>query len=379
MCQLHAPFRADHVGSFLRPQALVEAREAFAQGKLSKAELTAVEDQAIRELVAKQKEVGLKNLTDGEFRRAYWHLDFFWGLNGVEHSQAQTGYVFNATVTKADSALLSGKVSGENHPFVEHYKFLYQLAGEGYVARQTIPAPAQLYFELVRDAEHIANLATFYPNKEELFADLAKAYRQVIDDLYQAGCRNLQLDDCTWGALVDDELLARIAPEGLTAHEFREGLKEEFLTVNNLLLQQEFPADLIINTHICRGNFRSDWAAKGGYNSVADTLFAREAVDGYYLEFDSERAGDFAPLAQVPAGKKVVLGLLTSKDGKLEDATKIKERIYQASQYVPLENLYLSCQCGFASTEEGNVLTEEQQWDKIRLIQQIVAEVWQDA
>lgn len=376
MTKLHAPFRADHVGSFLRPQVLVEAREKFNAGQLTREELTAIEDQAIRDLVAKQKELGLKNLTDGEFRRAYWHLDFFWGLNGVEHTQAQTGYVFNSTVTKADSSELSGKISGENHPFVEHFKFLHSLADEEHVARQTIPAPAQLYFELIRDPQHVENLYRHYETKEELFADLAKAYKQVIDDLYAAGCRNLQLDDCTWGALVDDQLLGRIAGDPSKAQELRDTLKQEFLAVNNLLLQQPWPEDLVINTHVCRGNFQSDWAAQGGYNSVADTLFAKEDVDGYYLEFDTERAGDFSPLAQLPEGKKVVLGLVTSKTPTLEDKEAIKQRIQQASEYVPLDNLYLSCQCGFASTEEGNKLTEEEQWNKIRLINEIAAEVW---
>ncbi|RIY32114.1 5-methyltetrahydropteroyltriglutamate--homocysteine S-methyltransferase [Psittacicella gerlachiana] len=379
MTRLQAPFRADHVGSFLRPQALIKAREAFQAGKISRDELTAVEDQAIRDLVAKQKEVGLKNLTDGEFRRAYWHLDFFWGLNGISQSQAKTGYVFNSLVTKADSATLTGKISGENHPFVEHYKFLHQLADAKHVARQTIPAPAQLYFELIRDQEHLDNLYQHYATKAELFADLATAYRQVIDDLYAAGCRNLQLDDCTWGAIVDEQLLAHIAQDlnnGTTAQQLQQALKEDFLTVNNLLLTQELPEDLVINTHICRGNFQSDWAAQGGYNAVADALFAKENVDGYYLEFDTERAGDFTPLAQVPQGKQVVLGLLTSKDPTLEDKELIKQRIQEASNYVPLENLHLSCQCGFASTQEGNKLSEQAQWDKIRLINEIVAEVW---
>lgn len=372
----HTPFRVDHVGSFLRPKALVEAREQFAIGKLSQAELTKVEDDAIRHLVTKQKEAGLKGITDGEFRRAYWHLDFFWGLNGVAHTQAAVGYQFHGETTKADAASLTGRISGENHPFVEHYRFLHELAGEESVARQTIPSPAQFYFELVRDADHTAKTFSFYETKEELFADIIAAYRQVIQDLYDAGCRNLQLDDCTWGVLVDARVMDLIAGHtGRPTDEIVTEFAEEFLTLNNGVLV-DLPEDLVVNTHVCRGNYHSTWASSGGYGVVADTLFARENVDAYYLEYDTDRAGDFTPLAKVSPDKKVVLGLITSKTGELEDKATVIARIKEASQYVPLENIYLSPQCGFASTEEGNILTEEAQWAKIQLIQEIVQEVW---
>ena len=346
----NAPYRVDHVGSFLRPKELVEAREKFAKGELSKEELTKVEDKVITELVEKQIANGLKGVTDGEFRRAYWHLDFFWGLNGVEHTQAKIGYQFHDETTKPDSADVVGKITGENHPFVEHYKFLRDLVGDRAKVKQTIPAPAQFYFELIRDEEHIAQTYSVYANKEELFADIIAAYKQVIKEHYDAGCRIIQLDDCTWGAIVDDKLIKLIAEgSGLEPEGIREAFIKDFITLNNGILT-ELPEDLVVNTHICRGNYHSTWAS----------------------------AGDFKPLAKVGKDKKVVLGLLTSKSGKLENKDEVVARIKEASEYVPLENIYLSTQCGFASTEEGNILTEEDQWKKIALISEIVKEVWGD-
>ena len=372
----NAPYRVDHVGSFLRPKELVEAREKFAKGELSKGELTKVEDKVIAELVEKQIANGLKGVTDGEFRRAYWHLDFFWGLNGVEHTQAKIGYQFHDETTKPDSADVVGKITGENHPFVEHYKFLRDLVGDRAKVKQTIPAPAQFYFELIRDEEHIAQTYSVYANKEELFADIIAAYKQVIKEHYDAGCRIIQLDDCTWGAIVDDNLIKLIAEgSGLEPEGIREAFIKDFITLNNGILT-ELPEDLVVNTHICRGNYHSTWASAGGYDAVADTLFGEENVNAYYLEYDTDRAGDFKPLAKVGKDKKVVLGLLTSKSGKLENKDEVIARIKEASEYIPLENIYLSTQCGFASTEEGNILTEEDQWKKIALISEIVKEVW---
>ena len=372
----NAPYRVDHVGSFLRPKELVEAREKFAKGELSKEELTKVEDKVITELVEKQIANGLKGVTDGEFRRAYWHLDFFWGLNGVEHTQAKIGYQFHDETTKPDSADVVGKITGENHPFVEHYKFLRDLVGDRAKVKQTIPAPAQFYFELIRDEEHIAQTYSVYANKEELFNDIIAAYKQVIKEHYDAGCRIIQLDDCTWGAIVDDNLIKLIAEgSGLEPEGIREAFIKDFITLNNGILT-ELPEDLVVNTHICRGNYHSTWASAGGYDAVADTLFGEENVNAYYLEYDTDRAGDFKPLAKVGKDKKVVLGLLTSKSGKLENKDEVIARIKEASEYVPLENIYLSTQCGFASTEEGNILTEEDQWKKIALISEIVKEVW---
>lgn len=371
-----APFKADHVGSFLRPAELVQAREQFAAGQISQEDLTAFEDKAIRDLVAKQQELGIENITDGEFRRAYWHLDFFWGLKGVEHVQAAEGYHFHDETTKADSALLSGKISGENHPFVAHYKFLRDVVGDkGGVARLTIPSPSQLYFELIRDAEHVANLQEFYPSFDQVVEDIKQAYLTVLDDLYKEGLRAIQVDDCTWGVLVDDNFLTAWGRGERTKEEVRADLAQQFLTLNNAFYKA-VPEDVTVTSHVCRGNFHSTWASSGGYGPIAKELLADEAVDGYYLEYDTDRAGDFAPLKELTPGKKVVLGLLTSKFGELEDKEAVIARIHEAAQYVPLENLCLSPQCGFASTEEGNILTEEQQWAKLKLIQEIATEVW---
>ena len=374
----HGPFRVDHVGSFFRPKELVEAREAFAEGTISQEELTAVEDQAIRALVSKEIKAGLKNVTDGEFRRAYWHLDFFWGFQGIEHVQAAEGYHFHGETTKADSALIAGKITGFHHPFVEYYKFLRDLVADqdGVEAKYTIPAPAQFYFELIRDAEHVEKLNQVYPDFNQLREDIKKAYLQVVEDLYDAGLRTLQVDDCTWGVLVDDNFLtAWGALQGKTKDQVRAELAELFLSFNNDLYQN-VPSGLTVNTHVCRGNYHSTWASSGGYGPIAEELFEKEKVNAYFLEFDTERAGGFEPLAKVTPGKKVVLGLLTSKSGGLEKKEEVIARINEASQYVPLENLYLSTQCGFASTEEGNILTEESQWEKIALISDIVKEVW---
>lgn len=378
MTHTHAPFRVDHVGSFLRPQELVAAREAFVAGTITQEELTAVEDKAIRDLVAKEVAAGLKSVTDGEFRRAYWHLDFFWGFGGIDHVQAAEGYRFHGETTKADSALIAGKITGDNHPFVAHYQFLRDLVAdeEGVDAKYTIPSPSQFYFELIRDAEHVEKLNQIYPDFAVLREDIKQAYLQVIQDLYDAGLRTLQVDDCTWGVLVDDNFLtAWGAVQSKSKDEVREELSDLFLTLNNDVYQN-VPEGLTVNTHVCRGNYHSTWASSGGYAPIADELLDKEAVNAYFLEFDTDRAGGFEPLAKVTPGKGVVLGLLTSKSGELEDKEEVIARIKEASQYVPLENLYLSTQCGFASTEEGNILTEEDQWKKIALIQEIVDEVW---
>ena len=370
-----APFRVDHVGSFLRPKELVEAREKFAKGELSKEELTKVEDKLIAELVEKQIAAGLKGVTDGEFRRAYWHLDFFWGLNGIEHVQGEKGYAFKGIETKPDTAKVSGKISGENHPFVEHFKYLRDITKDkDVVVKLTIPSPSQLYFELIRTEDHIKSYEQFYSNFDELKAAIVAAYKQVINDLYNEGLRVLQFDDCTWGALADDGFANRFRDER-PLEEVRRDYAARCLALNNEVIEGK-PEDLVINTQVCRGNFASKWISQGGYQNVEDELLAGENVDAYYLEYDTDRAGDFKPLAKVGKDKKVVLGLITSKFADLEDKEEVIARIKEASQYIPLENIYLSTQCGFASTEEGNVITEEDQWKKIALISEIVDEVW---
>ena len=367
---LHAPFRCDVVGSFLRPAELKEARAKFAEGKLTAEELRAVEDRLITELVAKQKAHGLKAITDGEYRRSYWHLDFMWGLQGVEHIELEHGYFFHGEETTKGSLKLTGKISGENHPFVEDFKFVKQFEEEGVVAKQTIPAPAQFFAELFR-GDNTKNTLEVYPNVDELIDDIGKAYQQVLRDLYDAGCRTVQFDDCTWGMVVDDDFWKLMVGSDFTL----ESLSEQYLAVNNKALENR-PADLVVNTHICRGNYHSCYASKGAYDPVAPYVFAKENVDGFYLEYDDERSGTFEPLKYVPKGKKVVLGLVTTKSPVLEDKAEVTRRIHEAAQYVALEDLYLSPQCGFASCEIGNKLTEEQQWAKVDLVRELSEEVW---
>ena len=347
MYSKNAPFRYDFVGSFLRPAPIKAARAAFAAGELDAAGLKEVEDLEIRKLISRQKAAGYHTITDGEFRRSYWHLDFMWGLQGLQEITLDHGYIFHGEETTPGSVQVVGKISGENHPFVEHFKFVKQFEDDNTVARQTIPAPAQLYAELFREDNGKATRA-IYPDDDTLLADIAAAYRQVIADLYAAGCRNVQLDDCTWGMFCD------------TGYAALEGK----------------PADLVVTTHVCRGNYHSTWASSGGYAPVAPILFAKAHVDGFYLEFDDARSGDFAPLQFVAPGKKVVLGLVTTKSPVLENPEAVKARIAQAAELVPLENLCLSPQCGFASCEIGNKLTDDEQWAKLDLVRTVARQVW---
>ena len=369
----NAPFRADVVGSFLRPDVLKQARADFAAGVIDAGALRAVEDEAIRDLVAKQKAAGLHVITDGEFRRSYWHLDFMWGLQGIERRTSRTGYQFHDEETTADTAVVTGKISGKSHPFVEHFKFVKALEEKGQVARQTIPAPAQTYSEVILDRcdGQQVSLRAVYPTDEELIADIAAAYRTVLADLYAAGCRNVQFDDCTWGIYCDRDFVAKT---GMSPVDIKK-VSELGVAINNAALEGK-PADLVVNTHVCRGNYHATYAFEGGYDPVAPYLFAHEDVSAFYLEFDTPRAGGFEPLAHVAAGKKVVLGLVTSKQPGLEDEELLVRRINEAAQYVPLEDLCLSPQCGFASCECGNKLTEEEQWAKVALVQRVAKRVW---
>ena len=365
------PFRFDNVGSFLIPKTLKVARKAYQEDRLTQEELTLIEDEAIRDLVKKQKEIGLKAITDGEFRRSWWHLDFMWGLNGVEKVDVDNGYKFEHEETRAESARLTGKISGEGHPFVEHFKFIQQFADEEVIARQTLPAPAQFFAELQRP-ENIEATQKVYPDTEALIADIASAYQTVISELYEAGCRSVQLDDCTWGMLVDEGYWDWASKN---TNETVESLSRLYVSLNNGAIEGH-PEDLAITTHVCRGNYHSTWASSGAYDTVAEILFGDEKVDAYYLEFDTERSGGFESLVNVSDDKLVVLGLFSSKVGTLEDKEEIKARIEEASKYVPLERLCVSPQCGFASTEEGNILTEEEQWNKLRLVREVAEEVW---
>ena len=369
----NAPFRCDIVGSFLRPDVLKRARADFNAGTIDAAQLKTVEDVAIRDLVAKQKAAGLKVVTDGEFRRSYWHLDFMWGLGGIERRASREGYRFHDEETTADTAVVTGPISGENHPFVEHFKFVQALAGDDHVARQTIPAPIQTFSEVTLDRcdGQQESLCSVYPSDEALFEAIAAAYRTVIADLYAAGCRNIQFDDCTWGIYCDTDFVAKT---GMSPVDIQK-VSELGVALNNAAIEGA-PADLVITTHVCRGNYHSTYAFEGGYDPVAPYLFAHENVQAFYLEFDTPRAGGFEPLKHVADGKKVVLGLVTSKQPGLEDEDALIARINEAAQYVPLENLCLSPQCGFASCEIGNKLTEEEQWAKVALVQRVAKKVW---
>lgn len=365
----NAPYRYDVVGSFLRPERLKKARADFENGTVGRDELKAVEDECIAELVRKQKAAGLRCVTDGEFRRSWWHFDFMWGFDGVERTPLDHGYQFHGEETRAETARLSGKISCGRHPFFEHFEYLSSVA-DGTPARQTMPAPAQFLAEIDRP-ENAESTKAVYPGREELLADIAQAWRDAIAGLYERGCRNVQLDDCTWGMFCDVEALKLIGID----EEQCLAVQEEYLALNNAVLEG-WPDDLALTTHVCRGNYHSKHASEGGYAPVADVLLARENVDAFYLEFDDERSGDFSPLSRVAEGKLVVLGLVTTKDGALEGPEAVKARIEEASAIVPLDRLCLSPQCGFASTEEGNVLSEDEQWAKIALVRQIAEEVW---
>lgn len=370
MSNLRAPFRYDYVGSFLRPETIKKARADFKEGKITAEDLRKIENEEITKLVEKQKKAGYHVITDGEFRRSYWHLDFMWGLNGMKEIELDHGYFFHGEETTHGSVEVTGKISGENHPFVEDYKFVKQFEDENTVAKQTIPAPAQTLAELFRE-DNGKKTEKIYPNVDELINDLGAAYRTVIKELYDAGCRNIQFDDCTWGMIVDDTYWAAKVGDGFTL----EDEAEKYLKVNNLAIEGK-PDDLTITTHVCRGNYHSTYASKGPYDAIAPYLFAKENADAFYLEFDDERSGGFEPLKYVSDNKKVVLGLITTKSPVLENKDAVIARIKAASKYVPLERLYLSPQCGFASCEIGNKLTEEEQWAKLALVKEIAEEVW---
>ena len=372
MSNLYIPFHYDYVGSFLRPENLKKARRQFDEGKITYAQLKEVEDQAITDLIKKIKSLGYHVITDGEFRRATWHLDFMWGLDGVGHVPTKTGLPFHGEAAMIDDTYLVGKIGlSKEHPFVEHFRFVKQFEDENTVAKQTLPAPAQVLAQFTMPFNREAT-EKYYDNDAELIDDLVAAYKKVIDDLYEAGCRNVQLDDCTWGMLAD-----KTAPFSYgTTVEGLKGIQQTYKDINNRVIAKA-PEGVTVATHVCRGNFHSTYASSGAYDAVAEVLFGEENAAGYYLEFDDERSGGFAPLAKVSGNKKIVLGLVTTKSSVLESKKAIIERIHEAEKYVPLDRLYLSPQCGFASCEIGNKLTEEQQWAKLKLVKEIAEEVWE--
>jgi 5-methyltetrahydropteroyltriglutamate--homocysteine methyltransferase len=366
MQRTRPPIRADMVGSLLRPPALKEARARRAAGEITADQLRQVEDRQIKGVLARQEAVGLQSATDGEFRRSWWHFDFLASLNGCKLVQLDHGIAFYGVQTKAETVNVVGKVGWPaNHPMIEHFKFLK--ANTRLVPKMTIPSPSVLHFR-----SGFNSLKAVYPDIDQFFDDAANTYREAIRAFYDAGCRYLQLDDTVWAYLCDPKQLEQARERG----DDTSRLQERYARTINAALDGR-PDDLTVTMHICRGNFRSTWISSGGYEPVAETLLGKLNIDGYFLEYDTERAGGFEPLRFLPAGKKqVVLGLITSKSGTLENKDEVKRRIDEAAKFADPDQLCLSPQCGFASTEEGNVLTEDAEWAKLREIVEISHEVW---
>jgi 5-methyltetrahydropteroyltriglutamate--homocysteine methyltransferase len=359
------PFRADHVGSLLRPPALKDAREKFAKGEIKASQLKAVEDREIERAIKKQEEVGLEAITDGEFRRSWWHLDFLWGLDGAERYVLDTGIAFSGVTTRAEGVRVTGKLGFSAHPMLDHFKFVQ--AHTKHTPKMTIPAPSAIYGRPVRNP--ISELA--YPNLDMLFEDLGKAYRKGVRVFADAGCRYLQLDEVFIAMLCDPHYREQMRDRG----DDPEKLGEAYGDMINTAMS-DIPPDMTITMHLCRGNYKSTFMGAGGYDAVQEILFNKINVHGYFMEYDDERAGTFEPLRLLPKGKHVVLGIVTTKTGKLEGKDALKRRIDEAAKYADLDQLCLSGQCGFASTEEGNILTEDEQWAKLSRIVEVAREVW---
>jgi 5-methyltetrahydropteroyltriglutamate--homocysteine methyltransferase len=358
------PFRADHVGSLLRTAPIKEARLKREKGQIEPATFKEIENREIEKIIAKQKSIGLQLATDGEFRRAWWHFDFYGLLDGVELREVESGIQFQGVQTKAQAPHIVGPLGfPSSHPMLEHFRFLK--AHSQATPKMTIPSPNVLHFRL-------ASVNTkLYPDREALFTALAEVYRQAVRSFYEAGCRYLQFDDTAWAYLCSKDEVQKAKQRGTEV----ENLPQAYARMINRVLEAK-PKDMVITTHICRGNFRSTWITSGGYEPVAEILFGSCNYDGYFLEYDSDRAGGFEPLRFVPKGKKqIVLGLITTKTGSLEKKDDIKRRIGEAQKYVALDQLCLSPQCGFASTEEGNILAEDEQWKKLSLAVEIADEV----
>jgi 5-methyltetrahydropteroyltriglutamate--homocysteine methyltransferase len=367
MTSTSPPFRADAVGSYLRTDAIHEARDRFEAGTLDAAGLTAIEDREILELIGKQEAVGLKAVTDGEFRRAWWHFDYFGMLDGVDIVEADAGMAFKGAAAKPLGVQVVGKVGfPADHPMLQHFAFLRD--NTSVLPKQCIPSPTVMHFRLAPDALK----TSAYAGRDDLFDDLAAAYRDAVKAFYDAGCRYLQFDDTAWAYLCSPEEVEHARGRGLDV----ENIADAYTRLINESIAEK-PDDMVITTHVCRGNFRSTWIASGGYEPVAEVMLGQVNYDGYFLEYDSERAGGFEPLRFLPKGNKiVVVGLITSKSGELEKKDDIKRRLDEAAKFVAYEQMALSPQCGFASTEEGNILTEDEQWAKLRMEVEIANEVW---
>ena len=370
------PYRADHVGSLLRPAEVQKARASFSQNEIGSEELAEIEDAAIKRIIARQESIGLQSVTDGEIRRETWLGDFLLGLDGT------TAVVYESSLQphreKSESKgkphkinRITGKIGFSSHPMIEHFRFLNQHTK--HTAKMTIPAPAML-LSASRDWRQVVD-RDVYPDINEFYHDVGITYRDVVRAFYDAGCRYLQFDDVNLAYFCDPDIRKQLESRG----DHPDEMLEKWISVVETAISGR-PADMHITTHICRGNFRSKWFVQGGYEPIAERLFNRFDYNGYFLEYDTDRAGSFEPLRFLPKGAKaVVLGLVTTKSGELEDRAKIKARIEEAAEYVSLDQLCLSPQCGFASTEEGNLLTEEEQWDKLALIVDVASEVWPDA
>ena len=359
------PFRADHVGSLLRPAALKAARERHAKGEIGAAELKAVEDREIERIIKKQEEVGLQSITDGEFRRSWWHLDFLWGLDGVEKHVMDTGIAFAAVTTRNEGIKVTGKLGFSGHPMIEHFKFLE--AHTTRTPKMTIPAPSAIYGR--PSATPIDQ--SIYPNKDKFFDDLGQAYNKAVRAFADAGCRYLQLDEVFIAMLCDPNYRQQMKDRG----DDPEALGPLYGDLINTAIS-DIPSDMTITMHLCRGNYKSTFMGTGGYEAEQEVLFDKIKVHGYFMEYDTARAGGFEPLRRLPKDRCAVLGLVTTKSGTLESKDAIKRRIEEAAKFTDLDQLCLSPQCGFASTEEGNILAEEEQWAKLRMIGEVAREVW---
>jgi 5-methyltetrahydropteroyltriglutamate--homocysteine methyltransferase len=366
MMRSKPPFRADHVGSLLRFAALKEARGKRERGEITLAELKAIEDREIAALIKKQEQAGLKSITDGEYRRASWQTDFLVALDGVESYVGERKFKFQGPQPRPILLRINKKLGGYvPHPMIEHFKFVKEHTKE--TPKMTIPSPSTLHFRYGRDAVPEA----IYPSMDDFYRDLGTTYRKAVRAFADAGCRYLQLDEVNLTYLCDPKLREQVTARG----DDPEKLPEIYADMINAAMS-DIPSDMTISMHLCRGNFRSTFVASGGYEPVAEILFNKIKVHGYFMEYDTERAGGFEPLRFVPKGKTVVLGLVTTKSGQLESRDTLMRRIEEAAKFVDIDQLCLSPQCGFASTEEGNVLAEDEQWAKLRMIVELAEEVW---
>jgi len=359
------PYRADHVGSLLRPAALKQARERRAKSEISADALRKIEDREIARIIKKQEDIGLQSITDGEFRRSWWHLDFLWGLDGVEKHVMDSGVAFAAVTTRNEGVKVTGKLGFSGHPMLDHFKFV--AAHTKRTPKITIPAPSAIYGRPMRTPIDKAT----YPDLGQFFADLGQAYRKAVRAFADAGCRYLQLDEVFIAMLCDEKYRRQMKDRG----DDPDKLGPLYGDLINAAMS-DIPSDMRITMHLCRGNYKSTFMGAGGYEAEQEILFDRIKVHGYFMEYDSERAGGFEPLRLVPKDRQVVLGLVTTKTGRLESKDAIKRRIDEATKYISLDQLCLSPQCGFASTEEGNVLAEDEQWAKLRMIVEVAEEVW---